>query len=182
MSLTAAPSPTWIYPNRESGSSHESRFDFFGSELVRFTLADGGRSLLLTQELHAIRRFGGDPRVSDGDVLLVGRADRQDPLEIDIPEPEPDPRIDDLLEEVGELSDQVGDLSAEVGDLSDRVDDLTRSNALLAAQLCEAIRLLNTPEGRRSADSDEVVEACGTAFEWTGEGTDAPGSRRGPGG
>ena len=41
-------------------------------------------------------------------------------------------------------------------------------------QLCEVIRLLHTPAGRRQAFDAELVEACGTPFEWNGQGTDRP--------
>ena len=58
-------------------------------------------------------------------------------------------------------------------DLADLRDIVARQSA----QLCELLRLVNTPQGQRETSTPEVVEACGTGYQWNGEGTDGP--RRG---
>ncbi len=156
MWLSPEPNPAWSVPSQRATIV---RFIGGGPEVLRFVLADDGRSFRFTHELRATRHAASVIR--DTHLLLSGIAETQEPLEL--PEPEPDPRIDDLIDLL-EGQDA-------------RIDDLAAQNDILKAQLCEILRLLNTPQGQRVSDSPEVVDACGTAFAWNAEGTDGP--RRG---
>jgi hypothetical protein len=110
-------------------------------ELHHFVLANGGRNLGLTMDLNAnhIRIADGSSRggVTYG---LVGDAEAQDSAV-----PAPDPRIDVLTDELAILREE---------------------NARQSAQLCEVLRLLNTPQGQRETSTPEVLDACGTGYEW----------------
>ena len=133
MTIEPTPTPPWDVVDND-----DAHLTFPPTETIRFTLAEGGRRLLFSQDVRAIRRPVSNPALfpRDAHLFLVGQAESQAPA-----------------------------------------DDLTDLVARQSAQLCEVLRLLNTPQGQRETSTPEVVEACGTGYEWNGEGTDGP--RRG---
>lgn len=118
------------------------------SESIHFVLANGGQTLDLTSDVPADFIQDADGRLVLSEAIqLAGHAAAQEPN--------------------ANLADELADISA-------RVEELTDLVARQSAQLCELLRLVNTPQGQRETSTPEVVDACGTGFQWRGEGTDGP--------
>lgn len=147
LEITAEPNPPWM---PYTGSSAWPIDLGAQPESWRLSIADGACRLELLAELRG--RELGDRYQPEVHVQLAGTAERHGP---GCRAAEPDPRLDELLGEVA-------DLRAEVGDLRELA-------ARQSAQLCEILRLLHVPQGRRESDAPAVLEACGTGFDWNGE-------------
>jgi hypothetical protein len=142
LSVTASPRPDWVV----QGSSNELRVRYDGyGEQWNLALSDEPCSLPLMSTVVGLAHDTNDGDEFEYGVTLAGSAERHD---AGCGGAEPDPRLDELQEEV----------------------DLLRELALRqSAQLCEVLRLLHTPQGRRESATAEVLEACGEGFEWNGE-------------